>query len=617
MATEEAYAGVTYSVDVAPYTGAEGYTGVAPVPGYTGAEPAPVTAKPRAPRRATNGATAPPSPADAAVMDAGEAPGQDEPLDLSPPPPPPEPTSATPAADQRAADAAQTAAVDAQTAGRQAAVAGYAATTTQALERGEAQTDGDPNRALAAARAGLAPDWRFSPFAGLPTGGPAGALRGVPSLRELIGRGADQMREQVAAAVARTRPQNLGTAYLQGVALGLFDAAVGAAQGGLEGLLADSLSGAIERVTDVMREIDARMAEGESAWEAADAVLNPVRQGLDRAALADELAAQARVLAEGGDWARAVERARDAGRAAAGGGVAAVETFQLAESAVRATRSVRRALTPPAPPAPQPPALPPAVPRPGGAGPLGERPAGGVTGTVAPRAERVEFAPRSHSRPHPDEPRLRVYDRARLRFLRDLQRQVTDYVRGIAARRQAALPPERRLDERINQAGGSERLNNAKAVFNQLEILTALDAALAHPDDAFLLQPEIRGVLLPDGRVIPIETINGAFQGTRGRIPDALQFAAGGRWTLPENKRADAIVGSYSARAAPTGNRILPSSSLGRQVSRETNVIDYARRQGGRVLIRGTTFEGERIDVDLDPARYGGPAPAPYGTFRN
>jgi hypothetical protein len=258
-------------------------------------------------------------------------------------------------------------------------LAGLASTIANAQQRVAAQPQPAPNRALEAARlalrGGTLPDFRITPFAPLPSLSPVGIGPIYPFGQDLLGPGADALRQQAADVVAATRPSSLGIAYLQGIGLGLFDAAIGAAQG-LAEAIANPIGSGLRQAKELMQQIDARIAQGESLWEAANSVLNPVARFFEEASVANALAGQA-IEAAKHDWSEAVRLSREAGRAAAAGGVAAAETFDLAHRTVGRIRQLRTALprrrgTPPTPPARRPAPEPPRSPQ--SDGEIGRRP---------------------------------------------------------------------------------------------------------------------------------------------------------------------------------------------------------------------------------------------------
>jgi hypothetical protein len=656
VADQAGYTGVVQSDVQVGYTGASGYTGIvhdSVASGYTGTAEAPVTAKPRAvgtresttarePAMSSSDA-APRSPYDAAVLDQGEAPGVDEPLDYSLTAPGESPSGAASQADHEQT----TGQADAVAAERSAAVADLASALAQAQQRVAITPEPAPNRALALAEAALRSgsvggdwtnQWRW------PLGAFPGANPGrqdpwrVPGpylwSKDLLGIGSEQLRRLAADAIAHTRPTNLGMAYLQGIGLGLFDTAVGAAEG-IAGAAVDPVGTAIEQASAVMHAIDDRIARGESVWEAANFVLNPLVRLGEAAIEANDLAGQALASARHGDWNEALRLSRDAGRSAASGGVASAEAVGTAvgalETAGALRATVRRLRGPSGPSAPHPPVGseapaaprsprppepqdPPSVPRPRNeVDPNHEirgLPPDAVTGKVFRNGpERLPARPLE--RPHPANPQVPVFDRDYVRMQQILQEGVLDYERGVALGELERLPASRRLRE----GRGSDRIATAKRVFNELEQATALQAAVTHPDHGFLTQLEILHVRTPAGEVAP-STINSAFgKGSKGRIADHLDLAPDGTYTLAENKRWTAIVDSYSRRGGVQGGGLRPSSSLGRQVRNETNIFDYARRnQGSVVRVRGRAFDGRVVELDLNPSLYRGPAPTPYGS---
>ncbi|MEU6371166.1 hypothetical protein ABZ876_37145 [Streptomyces sp. NPDC046931] len=641
MAASGDYSGVLHSSQVAGYTGAEGYTGVVPVVGASSGSDAPVTtvAQPlsdetlarefgvlrAAPTRSGGpGPGRSESAADAVLMERGEAPGKDAALGYAVPPP-----AADTPIDERAAeeaDVVSTMAADALTAGQALAFADLVAGLTRTQQRLAARPEPTPYQALEQAKAllrrSIVPDLRISPFVPMPGLVPNSRL---PYPQDLIGAGADALREQAARAVAATRPGNLGLALIQGVGLGLLDAAVGQAQGLAEDTTGDPLTNSLRRMGRIIDGIDERISLGESPWEAANSVLNPMTRVLIKPVEADQLAGEALRVAPR-DWQRAVELSRESGRAMVDAVFGVLETAALAERGVSAYRrygpaSRPRAVPPTPPVAPEPP-VPASPSRPGGTAAaqppatvpvVPVEPGSGVTGKVY-RNGVQRLPTRPLSRPHPMDRNLPVFDRDYVRMSKSLQRGLTDHARAVAAGRQEQLPLGRRLDERIRQPGGSARLRNAKAVFNQLERETVLDNALAHPDHAYLLQVKILGVRLEDGTLVPVETINRSFGARRGRIADHLDMAPDGTFTLGENKRWTSLVNSYSESGGVTGGRINPGSTLGKEIAREAHPFEYAsQRPGAKVVVQGQALDGRGVTTALDPGSYRGSTPTPYG----
>src|SRR4051794_14391658 len=203
------YSGVVHSGEVAGYTGAEGYTGVVPVPGSEPSTDAPISEESRPlspealraefgimvapPRRKNPGAATsrrsgrPESPSDAALADRGAAPGQAGPLydGLSPPPlvdappdtdgnPPSEAEQEAEAADSQAA----TAEADAQAADRAQSVRRLADGAANAQQRFAARSLPAPRQALEVAKrllnGDIMPEMRMTPFAPMPQLEPLG-----------------------------------------------------------------------------------------------------------------------------------------------------------------------------------------------------------------------------------------------------------------------------------------------------------------------------------------------------------------------------------------------------------------------------------------------------------
>jgi hypothetical protein len=115
---------------------------------------------------------------------------------------------------------------------------------------------------------------------------------------------------------------------------------------------------------------------------------------------------------------------------------------------------------------------------------------------------------------------------------------------------------------------------------------------------------------------VPIKDINMEFDSPRGRIADHLNMAPDGNYTLVETKTLRALYNSYVKSGGVTGTKLKPSSVLSGEVSRETNVFDFARdRDGSTVEVSGVDFDGQSVDTALDPRRYRGPAPTVYNVI--
>jgi hypothetical protein len=647
MATDPPYSGVIQSGEVAGYTGAGGYTAAAPVygssssnkasamagytggQGYTGAVPvygstsstnAPVTEKSRrAPAPADTSSTtsqSTPRPgrtdsaADSVVMEYGEAPGQLPPFDYSPPPPPDPLPANEAAAEELETTTADNA--DRHTAEEALTLAQLAMGLLQAQQRYAAHPEPEPNNALERAMRFLETvggAQRLGPLSGLP---PVIDPQLLPNFhktfaaypQDLLGAAADVLRAQAAAVIASTRPTNLGIAYLQGVGLGLFNAAVGIGEGIARTASEVSVIGGLRQAVQVMEQIDERIAQGESPWEAANSVLNPLVRITEQVILANEIAGEALATAPY-DWKEAVRLSRQAGEATANASATAVETILPGRQAAAGARRFhpamrRRTARGTRPPIP--------------ATPPGRRPPSppdSVTGKVY-RNGPQRLPSRPLSRPHPAHPAFLIFDRDFLRVLNELEKGVMQHTQAVASGKQEALPSGLRLKE----GQGSQRFTNAKTVYNALERRTALSTALAKPDHAYLVQVRIVGVRLANGQVVNINQINKSMGRTKGRIAEHLDMAPDGTYTLAENKRVSTLLESYSKRGGVTGARILPSSALGKQLARETNVFNYAKaRSGAKVIVEGEMFDGQTVTADLEPADYRGATPTPYGVI--
>ena len=387
-----------------------------------------------------------------------------------------------------------------------------------------------------------------------------------------------------------------------------------------------------------MEEIDARIARGESPWEAAKNTLNPfpgliesnpISRFVGAAKRANQLAGEA-IEAAGHDWEKAIRLSREAGRAAAGGGMAAVDAYTIARGTIARGKKVKGAikrrvgtrggpgipLTPPPPPplpsprpngaiGPQTAPSPPSRPR-SEVDPIRVLPpkSGPVTGKVYRNGPEITRAP-PLTRQHPAYGRVPIEDRAVRRYMQIMQKGLVDYERGVAVKKKEKLPTPT-TPEQVNR----QRLRVSKKIYNEMERETVLAAAVANPNNAYGTQVVIKGVKLPDSTFKPIREINASFGKEKGRIAEYLELRPDGTYTFAENKFPWTITESYSETQP-----LRFVDKLGSQIRRENNVLDFAQQQGSgaRVIVDMKTLNGEDIrDLELDPQGWIGSTVTPY-----
>jgi hypothetical protein len=621
------YSGAVYSQYEAGFTSAQGYTGVVrgTIPsGYTGAAPvpsAPVSAK-GSPGVAPVMVTA--SPYDGALANPGTAPGAAIPLDYRPPAPPidvdavreleevedEEATeSLSPAPDEDIDVPISAEAAEDADDYRSAEIINSIVTNVVGLMPELDRPEPEPNNALAAAERMLL------------GGGPHRPSRPSEIVRPLT----DALNEQVARAIAASKPNNLGVAYVQGILQGLAGTLIGLGPGFLD-TLADP-EGARE---DTMRAIREEMAKGASFWEAANTVLNPMTRALILGWEANNLAGEALAAAQRGEWDLAVRLARQSGNRAAGGGTAVVETVGVAEGlggvgrqgmrAVKRLKRVRPAGRPsaappsPAPPPPPPPTqqagpgVPTYVQQPVVSTPKSTPPPSPLTGAIGPRLPArpaLPPAPVALTRPNPGKPDLRIFPRAYVETARPLLEQDLKGKQAEYAQRMRAEPPEIRMDDEV-------RARRGKRVYNALERVTAADLQLAHPERSFPTDATWVSLRYADGTEAPIrkipELVDDLFEADLrpyGTTSDALEVAPDGTWWDLEMKRENAIKEAYDEGPGVEA-AFQKSTKLSMQIRKRKMIVDYAIKNNASVKIRLHELDGSQKVVLFDPNKFKG-----------
>jgi hypothetical protein len=328
------YTGVVYSDVDAGYTSAEGYTGVVRsrvASGYTGSTSASVTTSGRAGRTGRSAPTSPQtwqeadsgsrvrSPYDATIVERGREPGSSAPLDYRESSPPVDPGAARLAAEEELApvpprdfgsDDAESPTVEAEPDrlenDRTALLDAFVRSLFSVQDQLRLSPQPEPNRALESARDLLAGGVKPSPI-------------GPPPGTELLGPLADYLSGQISEVLAETKPDTLGTAYLQGILQGLADTLI-RGYVGLGQQTRDPIGTSIRTATELLDAIRAHTQAGEGFWEAVNSVLNPAARLFSEASQANEIAGKALEAARQGNWSEAVGLAREAGQRAVGGG---------------------------------------------------------------------------------------------------------------------------------------------------------------------------------------------------------------------------------------------------------------------------------------------------------
>jgi hypothetical protein len=639
------YTGVVYSAEAAPYTGADGYTGVVYSEvgsGFTGQ--APVTAE-NAPAGDATDLTRPgagaevsplrvtPSPYDQALVSRGGAPGSQTATNYAPPPGPPSADELESMADQFADDQPDPGTPDdpapepappppelndgpvtPEGTDTRTDLLNQLANDYLDLRRQiQLSPDPEPNRAAEMAQRLL--QTRQPP----PPAGP-------PTAHDLTGPLAEWMQNQVAQAIASSKPSSLGAAYMQGILQEAVSTII--AQGASAAdMQLDPVGTSIQSAQQIIESIGDHMSQGEGFWEAVNSVLNPMVRVFNNAYDANEIAGRAMGAFRAGHWDEAVRLARESGRRAVRSGAAAAETVMLAtgaaEGATKITRRWRQRppteMPPPTPrprlpepePFPQPKerTLPPVeVPPRSEVDPIpasSQPRADGLTGTVYhPDGVPPPPAPLP-STTHSHFTQIPVSNRGFLRTKLDLlQRLYKEVQQPELARQMESLPKDQRLDPR-------KRNWRATAAINTKEQITVTQNQLAHPDRAYVYHARL-DIVTDKGQIIPGRAIAG-----KGRIPDTFEGFPDGTYNLPEYKTERTIVNAYPEGPNVTVQNFAPGTKLGDQLARQRKIIDYAKSKNYQLRVRGQALDGRPVEIVVPPADYRGDVVTTYGEIPN
>ena len=624
------YTGVVYTDVDAGYTSAEGYTGVVHTKGasgYTGA--APVTARGKSSGTARAMPGIPPgidinsftrSPYDSSVVERGQEPGstasEPDAYRTLPPevndgePPEPENQAASPSTQPpdspEARDDAQATTLDS-----------FVRSLFDVRDQLRLSPQPVPNRALEQARNLLQNGLPVSPLPAHPV--------------QLLGPLADLLNKQVADAIAQTKPNTLGDAYLQGIAQGLFEGGLGAGVG-LVQMGADPIGTSIRTATELLQAIREHMADGEPWWMAVHSVLNPADRLFTEAWQANQIAGEAAEAYRRGDWQEAVRRAREAGQSAARAGIAASETVMLGKDLGGAgmrlrnrLRTRQRGSSPTVPPAPRPEDPPPPP-----------RPPDSPEGTVRVHSEADPSAPPREPSPRPDrltgtivhdgvmgpqvpvrqiaKPHLKfsqlpVFEPEYIQQVRPLHERLLRFEQAEAASKLESMTESMRRDPKQRRAV-------SKKILNQREWLTAMDQQLAYPDRAYLTQVELVSVVTEAGEIPASKFGKSIDPKNPGRISDVLEVRPDGKFGDIETKTERAILSAYPKRGVEVSafNR---GTKLSKQIRKAKAVFDGAKELNGKVRVRGFDLSGRPHVIDLDPADFTSTRPSRYGELPN
>jgi hypothetical protein len=200
-----------------------------------------------------------------------------------------------------------------------------------------------------------------------------------------------------------------------------------------------------------------------------------------------------------------------------------------------------------------------------------------------------------------------VFPESHLRMMRDFHEEFREISSARAASAKQSLAPGAWRDLTRKYLGPLERSD---------EVLSALDAQIAHPDRSYLTNVYAQGVVLDDGTLLRPKDIPGmvlADPASPGRIIDWAEMRSGpeGRTCQGvENKRWWTLLGSYDDGPGLTTG-LDPTTTLSKQLGKEAALKAEAARLG-RPRLRGTAFDGSRIDIDVWAHEFEESRPAGY-----
>lgn len=163
---------------------------------------------------------------------------------------------------------------------------------------------------------------------------------------------------------------------------------------------------------------------------------------------------------------------------------------------------------------------------------------------------------------------------------------------------------QKTLDYQASRAAEGKSLKGGpiKKIWNIKERIWLLRRQKAFPGRTILEQPEIVGVKTQAGTVKPTEAIAG-----KGRTPDFAEVVGSGT-VAGDLKSPSEVTGSIAGgvkKQGPIEGEFKDTSKIGQQHQVEKQILDEARKQGGKIVIKGrNVLTGEVMTIEVDPANY-------------
>jgi hypothetical protein len=165
------------------------------------------------------------------------------------------------------------------------------------------------------------------------------------------------------------------------------------------------------------------------------------------------------------------------------------------------------------------------------------------------------------------------------------------------ARRRTVEYKNHRAEQNLKQKGGP-----SKGMWNKEEELYVLERARAHPDRTVLEQVRLVGVRKRDGTIIDATAI-----AEEGRTVDFLEIGNTGTKVLggEVKSKAEIVHSVEDLRGPGLVGGFKGTSKVGQQRSKESQIIDEARKSGGTLIFKGKDVRtGVDHTVEVDTAHY-------------
>jgi hypothetical protein len=421
----------------------------------------------------------------------------------------------------------------------------------------------------------------------------------------MLGAQASKLLDEELEKVLADNPmQSMGWNYVFGLGQGMVSTIAGAG-GAWFDVLTDPTAG-VRMAQGLLDAITDRMvSRGESAWDAANHILNPYTRMKDTAPLANELAGAAIAARNAGDPAAALALTRAAGRAAWAFGMAAADLGTLglgaAETAsmvgrMTVRRWASRRVLPVAIDVPNENAQISVRRKPEGDARMNLRNGAehtGVTGSANYTEPATIVTPPKPPTVYynPDWPGVAAVPGERLVLRREVARAHMDAARFEAHQTLRGLKGK----ARANAMRGA-----TKRFFNAQEQLDAIGNQLMEPRNTVVINARTAGVRHGSGELVPPGQIPGM---VKARVYDQVVLMPGGKARAPELKTPDAVTRSiYEQKPGGPMNTRPRAGAFRTELAKTEAIRNYAKSHPGSTIeLDATTLNGDRVRINIRP----------------